>query len=292
MNNEENYKRVTDSVLAALAEGTVPWRKPWREGGANRNLQSGRPYRGVNTFLTEMRAMAEGFDSPFWTTYKGARKSGGHVRKGQRGTQVVLWKFLRVKDEEAPAGAEPKTFPMLRLYTVFNADQCDGLDLPAAAIEDTPVDPIAECDRIIAEMPAAPEIRHGGDSAHYIPALDEVGMPARDRFTDSAAYYAVAFHELGHATGHASRLARDGVMETHKFGSSDYGREELVAEMTASMVAQVAGIGTDTLPRSASYVDSWLKTIGEDPKAVIWAAGRAQKAADWILDNREAPADK
>lgn len=287
----DTYAEVTARVLDALDAGVVPWRKPWREGGEHRNLQSGRPYRGANVWLTEIAAMSRGFDKPFWTTYKAARKAGGHVRKGERGTRVVFWKFLRCKprDGETPTNDDGTvTVPMLRGYTVFNVDQCDGLEVPAREdVEDAPVDPMPVCDRIIAGMPAAPPISHGGDRAFYVPADDRVQLPERDRFTDAPAYYATAFHELAHATGHVSRLDRSGIMETARFGSDDYSREELIAEMTAAYVAQDAGIGTDTLPRSASYIDNWRSVLSDDPRAVVVAAGRAQKAADWILDRRE-----
>lgn len=272
------YQEVTDAILRALDEEIVPWRRPWQHQGGQRNLQSGRPYRGVNQWLTELQAQGRGYESPFWTTFRAAKKAGGRVRKGEKGTLVVFWKMLKVERE---CEEEAKTIPMLRHYTVFNAAQCEGLEIPPVP-ERVTVDPIAAGERVLAEMPAAPEIRHGGDRAFYVPALDVVQLPARDDFRSADAYYHTAFHELAHSTGHASRLGREGIMGTHRFGSCDYSREELIAELGASMVAGAAGIDPD-IPQSAAYLDGWRRAISGDKRLIVTAAGRAQRAADWIL---------
>lgn len=287
MNSNDTYAEVTEAVLDALEEGTIPWRQPWRSSGPQRNLQSGRPYRGINQLLTQIKGQSKGYSSPFWTTYRAAKKAGGNVRKGEKGTRVVFWKFLKVKDEDDPT--KMKTIPMLKGYTVFNFEQTEGLEAPEAEVEDTPVDPLASAEAIIEQMPEAPSIETFGDSAFYEPAADRVVLPERNRFEDAEAYYATAFHELGHATGHADRLGRDGIMDISRFGSESYSREELIAELTAAFVAAEAGIGTDTVERSAAYIDHWRKALTDDPRAVVVAAGKAQKAADWILDRREAP---
>ena len=290
MGNRDIYQEVTDNVLAALERGTVPWRQPWRAGGAQRNLQSKRPYRSTNALLTELVAMERGYESPYWTTYRAAKQSGGMVRKGEKGTLVTFWKFLRVKPKdptEATNADGTKSIPFLRGYHVFNVAECDGLEIPGApSVDDEPIETLTHCEEVIAAMPEAPAIFHGGDRAFYVPAADKVQLPNLERFTDSAAYYATAFHELADSTGHADRLGRPGIMERHRFGDDDYSREELVAEMSAAFVARAVGIGTDTLERSAAYLDSWITTLKEDKRAVVTAAGAAQKAADWILNER------
>jgi len=290
MNRNDTYAEVTASVLAALDEGTIPWRQPWRSSGPQRNLQSGRPYRGVNQLLTQIQAQSKGYSAPFWTTFRAAKKAGGSVKKGEKGTRVVFWKFLKVKDEDDPT--KTKTIPMLKGYTVFNVEQCEGLEIPELGDEDAaPVDPLASCEAIIDGMPEAPSIENFGDGAFYEPSRDRVVLPDRDRFDDSEAYYATAFHELGHATGHESRLGRDGVMNVSRFGGESYSREELIAELTAAFVASEAGIGTATMDRSAAYIDHWRQALTDDPRAVVVAAGKAQRAADWILDRREQQAE-
>jgi antirestriction protein ArdC len=272
-------QEVTDAVLAALDEGTVPWRRPWQVQGGQRNLQSGRPYRGINQFLTAIRASERGYSSPHWTTFRAAKKAGGAVRKGERGTLVTFWKRLAVKDDEAEGGK--RIIPMLHHYIVFNLEQVDGLEAPADP-EPRTVDPIAEGERVMADMQNPPQIHHGGDRAFYRPPVDAVQLPDRDDFRSGASYYHTAFHELTHSTGHASRLAREGIMDVHRFGSADYSREELIAEFGAAMVCGSIGVDPD-IPQSAAYIENWRTVLGRDKRLVIAAAGKAQRAADYIL---------
>lgn len=273
------YQDVTDQIVAALEAGTVPWRRPWATGG-HRNPVSGTEYRGINPLLLEMSTMAHGYSDPRWVTFKQAKSAGGAVQKGQKGTMVVFWKLLERED----ADGEKQRIPMLRHYTVFNVAQCDGLELPAQVDEDrVPFVPDAECDRIIAGMPNAPTLAHGGDRAFYAPALDHVQLPPRDAFLTPDGYYSTAFHELTHSTGHASRLAREEVCaHSHAFGSEDYSREELVAELGSAMLCAVGGIAPRTVENSAAYIASWLRVLKSEPKMVVVAAQRAQKAADYI----------
>jgi antirestriction protein ArdC len=192
---------------------------------------------------------------------------------------VVFWKQLTVKDEDT---GDERTVPLLRYYNVFNTQQCEGVEAPASR----PLpehDPIAEAEAVTAAMPDPPSIQHQGDRAAYVPALDVVMMPPRQQFQSPHGYYSTMFHELGHSTGHASRLAREAITNPDKFGSMDYGREELVAEMTAAFLCGATGILPATLDNSAAYVANWIATIKVDRKAVVVAAGAAQKAADSIL---------
>lgn len=279
------YQEVTDAVLEALDAGTVPWRKPWVSTGNGEfgqcNLQSKRPYRGINQFLCAMRANAEGFSSPYWTTFRAAKKSGGSVRKGERGQLVTFWKRIEVKDEQSETGK--KTVFMLRHYVVFNTDQVDGLDVPAVeSVELEPVDVIDAGEQAISAMVDPPTIAHGGGRAFYRPSSDHVQLPERDAFETADAYYHTAFHELAHSTGHEKRLGRDGIMDVHRFGDADYSREELIAEFGAAMVSGSLGISPD-IPQSAAYIASWRRELGRDKKLVLAAAGKGQKAADRIL---------
>jgi antirestriction protein ArdC len=166
------HAEVTDRILEALEQGTVPWRRPWQVQGGHRNLQSGRSYRGINQFLTAITAIERDYASPYWTTFRAAKKAGGMVRKGERGTLVTFWKRLKVKDADADSGY--RIVPMLRHYVVFNLEQCDGIESPADP-EPRTVDPIAEGERVIADMPNPPQIHHGGDRAGLcVAVLDHV----------------------------------------------------------------------------------------------------------------------
>jgi antirestriction protein ArdC len=278
------YEIVTERIVTLLESGTVPWRKPWTgDSSLPQNLRSHKPYRGVNVFLLSCAPHA----SPYWVSFKQALQLGGSVRKGEHGYPVVFWlwpdKRATAAGDDAEGPTRPGRAPTPRYYTVFNAEQCDGLELPPALAR-PPFEPIERCDAVVAGMPRPPAIRHGGSMACYSPSQDVVSMPAREAFTVREAYYNVLFHELGHSTGAATRLGRSGVTDPSKFGSHAYSREELIAEMTAAFLCGHCEIAPTTLDNSAAYLASWLQVLRGDTKLVVQAAAAAQKAADWILD--------
>lgn len=281
------YERITNAMIALLEAGTVPWRKPWRGGAANapKSLATGRNYRGINVFILHCAAMARGYRSPLWCTFNQAKKRGGSVMKGEKGTQVVLWRWIEKEDEKT---GEKKRIPFLRVFTVFNLEQTEGVDVDAQVEPTEELDfvPVDAAEAIVEGMPSRPRIETGSRAA-YSPTLDYVEMPAREDFVSVEEWYSTLFHELGHATGHESRLNRPEVAEgVSPFGSKDYSREELVAEMTAAFLCGEAGIDAPVIENSAAYVAGWLKKLKEDKKAVVIAAQRAQKAADYILDRK------
>jgi antirestriction protein ArdC len=280
MTKNETYQAVTDRIIEALEQGTVPWRRPWSEFGGPRNL-NGRPYRGINVFLLELA----GYDDPRWGTYKAIKTAGGQVRKGEKGTRVILWKPVRKKEEDENGEEAEVGYLLLRDYVVFNAEQADGL--PELEIAERDWDPNDRAqsviDRYIAD--GGPTLSYGGDRAYYNLFDDSVKLPVLEAFDDGDAYYSTAFHELVHSTGHESRLDR---IEPAKFGSEPYGKEELVAEMGAAMLNGLTGISTAE-ENSAAYIASWLRTIKGDPTLVVNAAAKAQKAADLIVGETFAP---
>lgn len=269
------YSIVTCRIIGLLEKGVVPWHKPWRGGERMpRNLVSRKEYRGVNVFL--LHAMAYG--SPYWLTYKQAQELGGNVRKGERACPVVFWKWLDTDERDAKGNV--KRVPFLRYHSVFNVEQCDGLNVPALEGSDRKHNPIESAEQIVAGMPKRPAIRHGLDRAFYSPSQDSVGMPSPERFDTPENYYNVLFHELTHSTGHESRLSRKGVSgsdgQWSAFGSTPYASEELVAEMGAAFLCGQAGIVERTLDNSAAYVASWLQRLKNDCRLVV-------QAADYIL---------
>jgi antirestriction protein ArdC len=285
------YDIVTDRIVAALESGTAPWRQPWPAAlDGPRNID-GRPYRGVNVWLLLAVAQAEGYSSPYWLTFNQCQAKGGHVRKGARSTPVVFWKQLRVTETDDDGDRREKRIPLLRYFNVFNLEQCEGI--PAPAVVQLPQhDPIAQAEAIVAGMPHQPGVRRQGDAAWYAPVLDLVQVPALNLFRRPDDFYSTLFHELGHATGHQSRLGRSGIMDRARFGSDEYGREELVAEMTAAFLCGETGILPATIENTTAYLANWITAIKEDRKAVVLAAGAAQKAADYILGqlDRQEPA--
>jgi antirestriction protein ArdC len=277
------YQEITDRMIAALEKGTVPWRRNWTDASWPRNLVSNKAYRGVNVFLLATTDYA----SPYWLTFKQAKALGGTVRKGEHGTMITFWKLLDRKDQDEGEGGDShgngRRVPLLRGYTVFNLEQTDGVNPPAGRIEETEertVDPIPAAEAIADGYPNGPEVRHGGNQPHYRPATDVIVLPAPVEFTDDAAYYAALFHELGHSTGAKHRLDR---FEPGSYGSHAYGREELVAEMCAAFLCGEAGVEQATAGNQAAYLASWVRVLTEDPKAIVVAGGKAQRAADLIL---------
>lgn len=274
------YDIVAERIMAALEEGVIPWRKPWKaELGWPRNLHSKKAYKGINVWML----MLANQTCPYWLSFKQIQDRGGKVRKGEHGTPVVFWKPIKIEDEDNPG--KEKTIPLLRYYLVFNLEQCEGIEIPEAAAG-RDIKPIEACEGVVANMPGRPEIKHGGGKAFYSPVLDYVGMPKQKHFDSDEEYYSVLFHELTHSTGHKDRLNRESVADCQPFGTPAYGREELVAEMGAAFLCAYCGIEDVTLKTSAAYIDGWLNKIKEDKRMLVVAAGAAQKAADFILNAR------
>lgn len=267
------YQIVTEQIIKQLESGVAPWRKPWTTDSP-KNFISNREYRGINVFLLA----SLGYGSQYWLTYKQALELGGNVRCGEHGSKVVFWKFGNYESEDADGQTVERKSAILRYYTVFNLDQCDGLKIREPR---RVVNPIEECERIVSGMPNAPRIEQDA-RAWYRPSTDTVGIPARNAFESAESYYSTLFHELTHSTGHTKRIGRDGIEKLNTFGSESYSKEELIAEMGAAMLAGVAGIERATIPNSAAYLQSWIRVLKADSRMVVFAASQAQKAADYI----------
>ena len=275
------YERITERIIEALEAGTVPWTKPWTAGvNVPRSMSSGKPYRGVNVVLLGLEAFDKGYPAPWWGTYKQVGELGGQVRKGEKSTTVMLWKpMVREVDGES------KRWFMARAFNVFNVAQAEWTDgvperfAPPALIEH---DIVAEAEALIAGYPKRPQIDIiASDRAYYRPSADTVCVPQLGQFRSVEGYYSTMFHELTHSTGHAKRLAREGVVNIDHFGSHAYSKEELIAEMGAAMLCAVTGVEPQ-IDQSAAYIASWLKSLQNDPKLVVQAAAQAQRAADHI----------
>ena len=277
MNKKTNaYQVITDRIIELLEQGTVPWHKPWQTFGEAMNIISKKPYRGINQFLLNCSE----YDSPYWLTFNQAKKLGGSVCKGQKSTPVVFWKWFEVED---PDTGEKSEKPFLRYYRVFNLEQTEGIEAPAASQEPTrQFSPIETCERIVRAIPNPPRIVHKKQAAWYSPSKDLVNMPKQNTFTSDEEYYSTLFHELTHASGHQSRLNRKTITEKAAFGSKTYAQEELVAEMGAAMLCGAAGIENRTIDNSAAYLQGWLKRLRQDNRLIVVAASQAQKAADYM----------
>lgn len=272
---------ITEAIISKLEAGIIPWKKPWNASTqVPRNFITGKPYRGINAFLLATC----GFSSPYFLTFKQVQEKKAQVKAGSKGFPVVFWSTVEVEDRDT--GAE-KEIPFMRYYSVFNIEQTT-LEVPPIPEAEREFNVIEEAERIVAAMPHRPEIRHQQAKAFYSPSFDFINMPKQELFHFDAEYYSTLFHELGHSTGHASRLGRKGVTESSYFGSHEYSKEELVAEMAAAFLCAEAGIVQATIDNSAAYIGGWLKALkSKDNKAlVIQAASQAQKASDYILDRK------
>lgn len=285
-NRAHLYDEVTARIIAELEAGRLPWVQPWGKAGGigpalPRNALTARAYSGVNILILWGAVIEHGWPSQSWLTFRQAQEAGGCVRKGERGQCVVYADRFTPETEKERAqrdGDEARSVAFLKRFTVFNVAQCEGLREGLAAdpapLPERQIVPVAE--DVIATSGVT--FRVGGDRAFYAPDADFVAVPPQPAFFDQINYYRTCLHELTHATGHPSRLARD---LKNAFGSKDYAREELVAEMGSAFLCATLGIVPTA--RHADYIGSWLEVLREDNRAIFRAASAATKAADWLL---------
>ena len=268
------YAEVTARIIAEMEKGIIPWEKPWIARGGAISHATGKRYSLLNQML--LGSAGE------YLTFKQVQQEGGRVRKGEKASMVVFWKFIEQEDEETH---EKKQVPFLRYYSVFHLDQCEGL----TAKYDKPLqqcaNPCQTADRIISDYCAREGVsitHEAGDRAFYRPATDSITLPHMAQFAATAEYYSTAFHELTHSTGHSKRLNR--LDKTAFFGSEAYSKEELIAEIGASALVNAAGLETaHSLRNSAAYIQNWLKALRDDKRFIVSASGKAEKAVNLIL---------
>lgn len=286
------YKRVTDQIVKAIVMGTSAYEMPWNTIGASsglpKNAVTGKYYRGVNVVALWAAAHAEGYPESTWATFKQWGELGHKIRRGEKAAIGVFWKPLDAPDTveaaDDNADADDRRF-VARAFTVFNAAQVEGYEppaLPARADHER----ITHADAFIAALGA--DIRHGGNRAFYNSSSDYIQMPQFEAFVDPVAYYSVLAHEATHWTGHCSRLNRD---LKNRFGSESYAAEELIAELGAAFIAADLGLAPEPKPENAAYIDSWLKILKADTRAIFTAASQAQHSADYLhrLQSNPAP---
>ncbi|HBH7885288.1 TPA: DUF1738 domain-containing protein [Vibrio parahaemolyticus] len=284
------HETVAENLIEQLKAGTAPWQKPWEPGSQGfmpMNPTTGKRYKGVNA----IHLMAQGRGDNRWLTYKQAKAAGAQVRKGEKGTPVQYWKFSeeqnKLDDNGKPVldgqGKPVKETVMLerpRVFfaTVFNGEQIDGMP-PLEQKEKTQTwDAVERAEHILKASGA--DIRHGEhDRAFYRPATDSIHLPDKEQFPTADNYYATALHELGHWTGHSSRLDRD---MAHPFGSEGYAKEELKAECFSLIMGDELGIGHDP-EQHAAYVGSWIKALQDDPLEIFRATSDAEKMSNYVL---------
>ena len=283
---QDNYQLITDTIIGLIETHGANWTKPWSgNGGSGKrpiSVSTGKPYRGCNPLLL----WAAGFSDDRWGTYQAWQDKGCQVRAGEKGTKITFFKALDIKDKET--GAEV-TIPFLRLISVFNAEQVEGLE--PRQVPEAPESPAEADERVKAALDFAygtgADIRilAGSDSAFYKPTADYIVVPAITDFVGTAtssaqeAYAGTLLHELGHWTGHRTRLNRQ---LANSFGSEDYAKEELVAELAATFLCSDLGISAEPRPDHAQYLASWLKALKNDKRLIVRASSQAHKAVDFL----------
>lgn len=267
------YELVTQSIIEQIDRGTLPWRRPW----TNLLPQSvhGHTYRGLNAILLATKP----FSDPRWLTFRMVQNLRGRVQKGEKATPVVFWSMIESQDEKG----EDRKVPILKVYHLFNAEQTEKLNLPELRIASCDGSPIESAEAVISNLPWHLKISTG-TAAFWSPQTpDSITIPKPSSFESMDAYYSTFFHELAHASGHASRLNRH---QSTTFGDDIYSFEELIAELAASFLCAHCGID-NSLAQSAAYIDGWSRKLrASDPRLIVRAASQAQRAADYILGRK------
>jgi antirestriction protein ArdC len=280
------YQEVTDRIIHELENGCVPWVQPWSGSRAPlqmpRSAASRKFYGGINILILWDAVIRRGFACQEWLTFRQALSLGGYVRKGERGTAICFADRFIPKAEQARAqehGDAPNAVPFLKRFIVFNIEQCEGLPAHIAPPRPAPI-PDHEKQPAAESLIAATGARfvEGGGAAFYHRGEDFIRLPYRESFVSQPDYYCTALHELGHWTAHPSRLNRD---LQHRFGSSAYAREELIAELTSAFLCAHLNIAPQI--RHADYLGHWLQILKEDARAIFHAASQASKATDFVL---------
>lgn len=283
---QDIYARVTEKIIADLERGELTWCKPWSGGNADGRIvkprrHNGLPYSGINILMLWGAALEGGYLSPTWMTFKQAQELGAHVRKGERGNPVVFASTMTKAEEQEDGSEEERAIPFLKSYTVFNVEQIEGLPAPYCVRPDPVIDPlarIAHADAFFGAIGA--DLRHGGNRAYYSSGSDHVQMPVFEAFRSPESYYATLAHELTHWTKHETRLARE--FGRKKWGDEGYAREELVAELGAAFLCADLALTPEPGADHAAYIQSWLKVLKADSRAIFSAAAHAQRAADFL----------
>ena len=276
------YEIITNRILEQLEKGTIPWHKPWTGGhdGAY-NYVTGKSYSVLNQMLLS--------HADAYLTFNQVKERGGRVKKGAKSEIVTFWKPLPIKETDKDGNEVKKVIPFLRYYNVFWIGDTEGIE--KKEVKRVELDPIEEAENIInlymtSENHPSLERTETSDRAYYSPSLDKVVVPTIEQYSEISEYYSTLFHELTHSTGHVTRLNR--LTSTAHFGNSEYSKEELVAEIGAATLVNIAGIETEkSFNNSAAYIEGWSKVLKENKKMIVEASSKANKAVNYILGKKE-----
>jgi antirestriction protein ArdC len=275
------YELVTNRIIEQLENNIIPWEKPWSgtiDGAFNR--VSKKPYSILNQMLLK-------YDNEY-ASFKQWKDLGGHIRKGEKSEIVVFWKMYPIKEKQDDGTEIIKTIPLLKYINVFHISQVDGVE-PLKQKVTHDIEPIEKAEKILNDYWNRENItiEHvKGDKAFYSPMFDKIQLPLFEQFKQSEEYYSTAFHESVHSTMKTSRCNRqeDRKGKVVSFGSEEYSKEELVAEVGSAQLMNIVGIETTkSFRNSTAYIQSWLKVLRNDNKFIVSASSKAEKAVNYIL---------
>lgn len=286
-NRKDVYAEVTNQIIEQLEAGVRPWHKPWNAeyaaGRITRPLRhNGENYQGINILMLWAEAESKGFGCPYWLTFQQAKQLGGNVRKGEKGSMVVYANTFKKKEENEAGEEQERDIPFLKQYSVFNAEQCDGLPAHFELLVKPPQDDMTRLEHAEAFFASTQaEIREGGTKAYYSISSDHIQMPHFKTFRDAESHAATLSHELIHWTRHQSRLDRE--LGRKRWGDEGYAMEELVAELGAAFLSADLSLTPELREDHASYIDNWLEVLKQDKRAIFTAASLASKAVEYLL---------
>jgi len=284
------YEKITEKIINALDKNEIPWQKPWVGSAMAISHTNGRPYSLLNQFLLENK-------SGEWLTFNQIKSENGRIIKGEKSHFVVFWKFIpKVEKDENGNDVVVGEFPILRYYDVWHISQVEGISPKyekETAFNHSRYD---EAEKIISDYVKREDIKLFADKecdkAFYTPKTDSVTLPIISQFEFAEQYYSTAFHELTHSTGAEKRLNRDGIVKFDIFGSQQYSKEELIAEIGAAFLVNSVGLDTQrSFNNSVAYIQSWRKVLSNDPKLIVTAANKAEQAAKFILTGEKPKAE-
>lgn len=275
------YQIVTDRIIEELEKGRIPWAKPWsvKQTGAHNRI-TGKPYSLLNQMLLSK--------SGEYATFKQWSELGGKIRKGEKAEVVTFWKIQAIEEENEDGEKIVKQIPLLRYYNVFHISQVEGVEPKEIKLND--LEPIAEAEKVKTDYIEREHIKiieTLSDKAFYSPAGDYIKVPEKEQYQNIEEFYSTLFHEMVHSTGHNSRLDRVELRDNVFFGSENYSKEELTAEIGSATLLNMLGIETaKTFRNSSAYIQNWLHVLKNDNRFIISASSRAEKAVKYILNEQ------
>jgi antirestriction protein ArdC len=282
-NSHDALAHVTAEIGRLLERGVMPWQAPWNAELAQAMTpalplrSTGQPYKGANVPLLWAAQLSRGYARRTWLTFRQTLELGGHVRKGEKACPVIFYGRAEAKMMDAQSSEQQRTYRFLKLFYVFNVEQCDGLDVPAEPTAPTITNLPALHDRV---KRAGAQVRVGGDKAFYAPSVDAIFLPHVSAFLNEGHWTATLAHEAIHFTGHKSRLDRLSDYVTDRKARA---REELTAELGAAIIGAMIGLPPYHFEDHATYIADWLKAVRDEPRAFFSAAAKAQAAVDWLM---------